>query len=436
MTGLNEDSLRKAIHNLPKHKAGDYVWEEIRWHLEKPLVAELPLHTAPVSVWNGILAASVVTNPVNIFRRAVPVAMIIILITSVLYPLFLNETDIDKSLTTQTDGFTAPSPSRANPAPQEIHAILMTSPDKSGIKSESAFFSPEENVSATEPTATEPSILTKAVDPAIPLTPLDLISHGYIGITGPSVQETMRQRNDKRNDGCSSFHEVNSSVFLQADYNPEFFNTSVINSPGNNFSISPGYQHNRFRITLGAGYTRLNSHTRLSYEYRTNELIYSYDYVDSVYFDPITHETSYFTVKVDVYDSIDHAKSEKVNDRYSYLQFPLTLSYELASFRRLSVLLHLTGTYHLLQDNYRNYKPFYEASSRLVSLKMEEKNLSSDFWSAGGGVLLEYRAGSRLGFNLTPVIRYSNLSVSGVSEKGLTSYGINFGLNYKIIADR
>jgi hypothetical protein len=187
---------------------------------------------------------------------------------------------------------------------------------------------------------------------------------------------------------------------------------------------------------LGAGYTRIDGTSKLSYAYRTNELVYSYDYVDSVYVDPVTHITYYFTVKVDVYDSIDHTSEEKVIDRFSYLQVPLSLNYELAAFKKLSLYLQLNGTYHLLQENSRNYKPFYEASSRLISTTMEDEKTGSDYWSAGAGLMLAYEPGNRIGINITPRIKFNSLPVKGITERGFVSYGISFGIYYKIIADR
>jgi hypothetical protein len=155
--------------------------------------------------------------------------------------------------------------------------------------------------------------------------------------------------------------------------------------------------------------------------------------VDSVYVDPITHVTYYYTVNVDVYDSIDHNATETLTDRYSYLQIPVSVSYELANYKKLSFHVQLNGTYHLLKDDFRNYKPFFEPSSRLISTRMEGKKLTSDYWSAGAGILISYRMGARSGINITPGFRYNFMTVSGSSDKKLNSYGINFGFYYKLL---
>lgn len=434
MKELNENSLQKAIQQLPRHKAGNFVWEEVRWQLDKPLSAELPLHSAPAGNWQGIRAASDVSGKTNVLRISVMTGIILLLVSLILYPVLLNKpkqlskpevTGSYNSIPAKVPGISSSAenqPSMVEPSMEAgirlnyKTAASADNPDLQDHSTRLSSISPDENQE-------------KKVHP-IPQKEVQNI----IGLL-PDQQETLRRRNDPRYAECASFHEVNTAVFMLADYEPELFGDKAFDVPVHNFSVSSGYRHNRFGITLGAGFTRITGSSQLSYAYKTNELVYSYDYVDSVYVDPITHETYYFTVKVDVYDSIDHATKEQVTDRYSYLQIPLSVSYELAGFNKLTLNLQLTGTYHLLQDDYRNYDPFHEASSRLVSTTMEDKKIDSDYWSAGAGLMLAYQAGNRFGASLTPRIKYISLPVKGNTDKGFISYGINFGIFYKITGD-
>lgn len=435
MIELNEDSLQKAIQQLPHHRAADTVWEEIRWHQDKPLSAELPLHTAPARAWQGILASSVVSMPANMIRRVTLTALLLILIASILYPLLLTETAVNTNQPILNEQISSTSPGMADPTTQENAAVIMEYPEKNDSGDDSGLNIARKKSSVQETEISQSTIAAFAGDHTTLIYFLHSKGTGSVITSLPPINGTIRQRNDERPDGCSPFQDVRTSLFLLADYEPELFDHSSFSSPAHGFSLSSGYQYNRFRFTLGAGYNRIISNTQVNYEYRTNELVYSYNYVDSVYVDPITHETYYFTVNVDVYDSIDHTMNSKVTDRYSYLQIPFSVSYELAGFKKFALHLKLSGAYHLLQDNYRNYKPFYEASSRLVSTTLENRKLISDYWSAGGGVVFEYQASSRLEVNLTPGIKYNYIPLSGNSEKGLMSYGISFGLSYKIIPD-
>ncbi len=435
MIELNEDSLRKAIQQLPQHRAAVNVWEEIRWHQDKPLSAELPVHTAPASAWQGILAFSVASKPANIIRRVTLTAFLLMLIASILYPVLLNETAVNIDQPVLNERISSTSKGMASPTAQVNTAAIMEYPKINESGSNSGLNKASKNSSDHETGITQPTIVTNARQYTQLSYSLSSKGPGTVITSVPSINETIRQRNDKRPDGYSPFHDVNASLFLRAEYEPELFDYSSFSSPANGFNLSSGYQYNRFRVTLGAGYNRITSTTQVNYEYRTNELTYSYNYVDSVYVDPITHETYYFTVKVDVYDSIDHTMNSKVTDRYSFLQIPFSVSYELAGFKKFTLHLKLSGAYHLLQDNYRNYKPFYEVSSRLVSTTLEDRKLIADYWSAGGGLVFVYQANSRLGVNLTPGIKYNYIPLSGSSKKGLTSYGISFGLSYKIIPD-
>lgn len=434
MTEFNENSLHKAIQQLPLHKAGDFVWEEVRWHLEKPLSADLPLHSAPAGSWQSIRAASVASGKTNALRIAAFSSLVLLLVSLMLYPILLNEPkqfaepevkgnhspiQAKSSRISSTDGEQTgdSAPSAGIETPQTFNRVNSEEKPKGLYHSTSAAINnPDEN----------------QVRMVYEVTRID--GAGIAGIN-PDQQETMFLRNDPRYAECTSFHEVNTAVFLIADYEPEIFSDKAFSVPVHNFSISSGYHHNRFGITLGAGFTRITGTSELSYAYRSNELVYSYDYVDSVYVDPVTHETYYFTVKVDVYDSIDHTTTGQVTDRYSYLQIPLSISYELAGFDKLSLNLQLTGIYHILQDDYRHYDPFHEASSRLVSTTMDEKKIDSDYWSAGAGLQLTYQLSKRMGASLTPRIKYNSLPVIGSTDRGFISYGINFGIFYKITGD-
>ena len=373
MTELNGEYLRNSIQNLPIHKAGDFVWEEIRWQLEQPLVAELPLHEAPESAWEGLLASGVVSKRTEFIRLSLIAGMMLLMITLALYPVQLSEMKAEPEQNIQNNLFSITPSEKEITAKKENPAVTIDSPDKSAdfIKNNPALskhvaFIPVSSWDSTDYTNPENHINHSL---HLPVTAKIVFDESI-------VQSDMHLRDKGKINDCSSFHEVNTSVFLQADFTPEFFTNKAINSPVYNFSLSTGYRHNRLSMTLGAGYTRIKSSSDMSYDYRTNELVYSYDYVDSVYVDPVTHETYYYTVNVDVYDSIDHSAAERLTDRYSFLQIPVSVSYELADYKNLSFHIQLNGTYHLLKDDFRNYKPFFEPSSRLTFNKHGKQKIN------------------------------------------------------------
>ncbi len=435
MNELNENSLQKALQQLPLHKAGNFVWEEVRWQLDRPLSAELPLHSAPADTWQGIRAASVVSGNTNVLRISIITGVILLVISLVFYPVLLNETNQFIEPEVPGNHFsTIPVKVSGISASDESQSGKITPVAETGMPQIFDRVTKEEKPEQQDHYTHLPILISDQNQETLIHPFPHKKAQNILGLL-PDLHETIRWRNDPRYAECASFHEVNTAVFMVADYEPDFFSNKAFTDPVHNFSVSSGYRHNRFSITLGAGYTRITGTSQVNYAYKTNELVYSYDYVDSVYVDPVTHETYYFTVKVDVYDSIDRTTTEQVSDRYSYLQIPLSLSYELAGFKKLSLNLQLTGSYHILQDDYRHYKPFTEASSRLVSTTIEEKKINSDYWSAGAGLLLAWQANNRLGISITPRIKYNALPVKGSSDKGFISYGINFGIFYKITGD-
>ncbi|KAF0196854.1 MAG: hypothetical protein FD166_2132 [Bacteroidetes bacterium] len=436
MSELNEESLRNAIHNLPVHKAGDYVWEEIRWQLEKPLVAELPVHTAPVGAWKGIAAASPVSGLSVSARLTLAVGFILLMASLLFIPFGINENPVNKKEFPRQKG--------GNP---DIHQEPLTAaPVYATEKEESTFISDDENKSGNESpekrSVLSETLVNLTVNPGSTLMNERTMTisgilpknSGNVENPGSDITGTISARNDNPYE-CSSFYSKRPALFLKADYEPEYFSNRMLTPPGQNISLSAGYQFKRLKVALGAGYNRINGNTQLNYSFRRNELIYSYDYVDSVYVDPVSHETYYFTVKVDVYDSIDHTSTQKIVDRYSYVQFPLTISYQVAEFRKFSLHLQAFGAYHLFRENFRKYDAFYEASSRLVSSSIDGQRLTSDYWTAGAGLMLEYRVGERLGIDITPRLKYNFMEVSGSAEKKTGSFGLSFGIYYKLIPD-
>lgn len=434
MIELNERSIKQAIGQLPQHKAAGYVWESIRWQLERPLVTNLPVHTAPDTIWQGIRAAGVVSGQKSLSKILSVAGLCLFFSALLIYPVYLSENSVHMNSGVYENRFSTVSQIKSGSSPEESRSAGIETHVNIPGRHDYIITAVKERSILSEPLIGQPETF-KAENAEIPIHFLPPTDINYQENLSLDIYRNSDKRNDRKPDDCSSFHTAQTSAFLAVDYEPEFFNNSELDSPVHNFSLSSGYRHNRFTFTLGAGYTQINGSTQMNYEYRRNELIYSYNYVDSVYIDPITHITYYFTVNVDVYDSIDHSMTEKVYDRYSYLQIPASVSFELASLKNVSVRLKLSGAYHLLQENNRNYRPFTEASARLVSTTIDEQRLTADYWSIGGGLALEYKAGSRLGFNLTPGVKYNFLPVKGSNEKGMAGYGLNFGISYKITAD-
>lgn len=424
MDELNRQLLKDAIGRLPVHKAADYIWEEIRWGLDKPLSAELPLHPAPENAWDLLMGNNLSQSRNRHFLSFVSTFFAILLISTPLVPL------VDRS--------NYPIPEAAGIQTENIDNHLVFAQNNSNTDGSAAAPFPASRAEVNLPVTAESPVVRQSAAAGLQrnglpsLSAPDLLRNSLFFIAEPSAP--FFRKTERKPVGCSPFQKPRASLFMLATYEPMVFDSPALSSPAHGYTLNAGFEYNRLRLSLGAGYLQLGSHSEVNYDYRTNELIYSYDYVDSVYIDPITHQTYYFTVKVDVYDSVDHTATEDVHDRFSFLKIPLTISYELAGFRNFSLLLQAGAAYHLLQNDKRSFKPFNEASSRLVSTALEAKKINDGFWSAGGGITLAYKAGRAFELQLTPRFEYSFISIEGIKTRPEPSYGLSIGLLYKINA--
>ncbi len=431
MDELNRQLLKNAIGQLPVHKAADYIWEEVRWGLDKPLSAELPLHQAPENSWSLLMNAARGESGNRYFLSFVSFFLSILLVSIPLAPL------VDKTFSPMSE---VASFHAENTYDQTVTALqpLPAISNSPGATAYSGY------LTAHPVTKGVPGVKQENTGNQAPVDG-ELLQNEFPGLYVPAFIENPLfvatdpeapgfRKPDRKTDGCSPFHQPQASLFMLATYEPMFFDSPGLGSPVHGYALNAGFEYNRLRLSLGAGYLQLGSNSKVNYEYRSNELIYSYDYVDSVYIDPITHQTYYFTVKVDVYDSVDHTATEDVHDRFSFLKIPLILSYELTGFRNFSLHLQAGAAYHILQNDKRSFKPFNEASSRLVSTAIEAKKINAGFWSTGGGITLGYKAGKVFELQVTPRINYSFISISGLEPKPEISYSILFGILYKINA--
>ena len=431
MDELNRQFLKNAIGQLPVHKAADYIWEEVRWGLDKPLSAELPVHPAPENAWSLLMSAAREESGNRYFLPIVSIFFAILFISTPLVPL------VDKSFN--------PNPQTAGNLNKNNDYLPVSIQSTSIPYNHNPASTPSTVLVALHPvpvsgpdTKQESQVVTESSKERLVRNSLSalvlpgLLKNPFLLHSKPAVPDFRKP--GRKTDGCSPFHKPEASLFLLANYEPLVFDSPELSSPVHAYTLNAGIEFSRIRLSLGAGYLQLGSHSLANYAYRTNELIYSYDYVDSVYIDPVTHQTYYFTVKVDIYDSIDHMATEDVHDRFSFLKIPFNLSYELANFRNFSLHLEAVAAYHLLQSDHRSFKPFNEVSSRLVSTTIEAKKINSGFWSAGGGITFAYKAGRALELQLTPRFGYNFISIDGLKRRPESAYSLVFGVLYKLNA--
>ena len=138
--------------------------------------------------------------------------------------------------------------------------------------------------------------------------------------------------NDDPFQDCN-FHRPEQKFYISPGFEYQYFLNSI--EPENakmkywySVDLSVLFQKNRFSVETGLGIGFSKDKIGFSYNCLTNELIHTYEYVDSVYYDPETGTTHYYTTTVEVYDSIPYTKQSSSETKYTYLQVQMQFGLE------------------------------------------------------------------------------------------------------------
>ncbi|KAF5055139.1 hypothetical protein DSECCO2_380760 [anaerobic digester metagenome] len=430
MNEINAGSLKKAVSDLPIHSPGDFVWEEIRWQMDKPLSAELPVHPAPAGAWSSVSSAAGIRSgrllTTTLFTAA---TVLFVIFLAVNYPPFMEQ----------------PVRETAKQPALKLHKqtnFRETGTDKRiPVKEILTAFPPGHSETVTDkPVATAGnkfSFIQAFNDSASNVQDLindkDLSFMPFYRVAGIAFSNTgSKMKLRKRDDDCSPFSGTTPEWLVRAGLAADFPSGSGPDEMIRSTFLSLDLHLNRMNIATGIGTSLISNKTNLVYQYKTNELIFSYPYVDSVYYDPVSGQTYYFTTTVEIYDSVDHSLNEAVHRKYAYLDIPLEISYKIATARNLSLFVCTRGALHLIRNKKVHYSAFNVESSRLVSTILEHQEVPESYLSLGAGLKLEYAVNQQFGLQLEPLLTHHFLRFSDRPANGFTAFQVRFSAYYKL----
>lgn len=191
------------------------------------------------------------------------------------------------------------------------------------------------------------------------------------------------------------------------------------------------YHKGRLFFVTGLGSVFSNDEGKITYNYLQNELIDSYIYVDSVFFDPITGTTKYYTTTVDVYDSIEYSDQSQYTSQYQYLKIPIRVGYEIYSNQLLQVSLsggiswiHQVKTHAKIPD-------FHKEDARILQTHFDEVTRNKDLFQLSAQIEIGFRLSQQVQLQLGPSINYFTQPLYQYQEvKNPTSWSIRAGIQY------
>ena len=143
---------------------------------------------------------------------------------------------------------------------------------------------------------------------------------------------------EKRPYTISVFYSFGSEVYKTQRNLPHQFNL-------NSSSVLLTKHLGRFNLQAGLSMGFSGDKGERIILYDRYEKVGEYQYVDSVAVDPVSYQRSYFTITVDVFDSVSHTASNVLENRYQYLQLPIYLGYNLYSGNRYFAGVIMGGTF-------------------------------------------------------------------------------------------
>lgn len=446
MKEFNRHILLKGLSELPQHRAAPGLWERIEvLKLSVPKEA-LPVHQPYPATWEAVQAG--IAGKAR-YRPGAVLLFSVIFLTILLggvawYSLYFNDQvsgpersemipatvrhDKEQSGTEAQKTINAekiPAAQYHAPAVQDVvpeEPVPIQSSRQGEKESISTALLPEENnaIKRYHPATLHPDGLS------YPLIFSDF-------------QKELSMREIQRQDpfyDCGFSRTLHSFSLSPGVEYQHMLNSNIPDGTENTywyaFDLMMIYKINRFSIEAGVGIGSSKDKSRISYDYISNEIIHTYVYVDSIYYDPVTGTTQFFTTTVDVYDSIPHSAETNIDKKYTYLQIPLEIGYEFLKRKKYSLSLK-AGANYFLETGYTETLPaIHHENSRITSMPANDCRRRKDFLRLSGG--LEFRWGLNDHFSLTaePGFHYylNNIYDSENAGNSPVSAGLRLGLLY------
>jgi hypothetical protein len=346
MIEKNRDILSDAIKKMPVRKASPSNWEGISHGLDQAnadaLISEnisgLPLHKAPAGSWNRI-AASLPYTSLTFFQSLWGKLIISTIIIGGLTLTYLLTRNNAEESTRVTD--------------QVSFSSTVSETNHSGTQMDQA----EEN---------SPVIASEEIK--VELTPLSSSGEDNIEVIFAEPPVFKNDDISASMPGLSRIDRKEAGPFLVREEQNISFKTSI-KAPEKKLQIDYARSASRFKIKAGvfvayknyqdiqhpdmtipqkmlsagidlslekqklilqAGIEYLSWEEQGNYiiDYRQNQLVYQYNYVDSTFIDPYNGRVTYFTTEKGVYDSVPGTLNDETAYRYKVLQFPVMIGYK------------------------------------------------------------------------------------------------------------
>lgn len=476
MIEKNYDILLSALKNMPTRKPKLSSWDNISdglnlWETDKFISQNkenLPQYKAPASAWSGITSALPTSFSTMLSSGSFIIISVLILLVGLTASLLLlnssSENDNNDQIQHSTSvGLNNISEIRehepiseknqnmgisnvdesiliADPTETKLSNQVLPGENKSGeVKSPTAGSNPSE---VQNQNANINSLINTSPTPAeTGYEFVRLISKSQTQILASNknsknlvFREAPINDIDRENSYVEDFSGSLISFGIYYSYN-HFQKTDYegMSAPQyvSSFGFEIEYEKKNWFIKLGLGYLNWKEDGNYTFDYDQNQLVYSYNYVDSAFISPDNGITHYFTSEVDIFDSISQQKLDQTTYDYKSLQIPILLGYKLINRSKFDIAL-LGGFAFDFRVSGKQYIPeFNEQDASVTSINNSLIHRTKTNWRAIIGININYSFTERWSLYAEPTYqKYLTPLYSPNSIKGGNMFNVKFGIKY------
>jgi len=227
------------------------------------------------------------------------------------------------------------------------------------------------------------------------------------------VPETNKKRKTKER--SKKKWQFSTSLY----YTPEWmFNTLEGDKYVNNLGIEGAVQFDRYSIRTGVGLSITKGTNELLVEY--NDYLGSFNQLDSMIFqwDEKHYHLipTYYLSNKDVWDSLMRLGYPKITRRYTYLQIPLILGYDIIQHSWINLGLRAGPILSILLESKQISDEYDPGQNKIIRINQITPDRIQTNWQVVGGVNASFHISRRISLEVEPNIRYYFNSVYEKSD--------------------
>ncbi len=172
------------------------------------------------------------------------------------------------------------------------------------------------------------------------------------------------------------------------------------------FEISANYRFSKFILQSGIGVSLSGDNGGYEINYERYDSVGYYLNVVSFTVDPVNPDSIILTTKTEnVYDSVEHYSISQATNRYTYLQIPLTLSYKIWDFKRISCYLKGGAIFSILLNENEPAVIFSDSEAKIITIENQTFSRINTNWQFVAGVSFNYRLNNKVILSVEPTYK-------------------------------